>query len=203
MIDRAHQPAGYAIVIHIVPLAEVAPQPWRNGGGSTQELLTWPDAGNWLVRVSVATIEQNGPFSAYPGVERWFAVVHGDGVTLRFAATVIVQRSDTQPLRFDGATAPACELLNDATQDLNLMVRSADGHGAMRLVAAEVPWISAASLRAVYTAEPAVLVVADRLKTVLPANTLAWSDQAAHQRWHLAGTSVGTSLRAWWLAFSV
>ena len=154
------------------------------------------------MRISVAKIEQNGHFSAYPGVERWFAVVRGDGVTLRFGSIVNVQRADTQPLCFDGAIAPDCELLNDATQDLNLMVRSADGHGAMRLVAANVPWISAATLRAVYTAEPAVLVIADRLETVLPADTLAWSDDAAHQRWHLAGTGAGAPLRAWWLAFS-
>ena len=29
------------------PLADVAPQPWRNGGGVTRELLAWPAAGDW------------------------------------------------------------------------------------------------------------------------------------------------------------
>jgi uncharacterized protein len=190
------------VVIHTVSLADVMPQPWRNGGGATQELLAWPATDNWQVRISVARIEQNGPFSAYPGIERWFTVVHGEGVTLRFADTAIVQHADTQPVRFKGEASPECELLNGATQDLNLMVRRADGDGAMRLVAAELPWISAAALRAAYTAQPAVLVVADRHETVLPANTLAWSHEAAHQRWHLTGGKAGTLLRAWWLAYS-
>lgn len=176
--------------------------PWRNGGGSTQELLTWPDAEDWLVRISVARIERNGPFSRFGGVERWFAVVQGDGVTLRFAQTSIVLRASDQPLRFDGATAPDCELLRDATQDLNLMVRSDAGEGAMRLATACVPWVSAASWRAVYTAEPVTLQGAGRVETALPANALAWSDDAADQRWELTGVHAGASLRAWWLAFA-
>ena len=42
------------------------PQPWRNGGGRTRELLVWP-AGDglggttdWQLRVSVADITKNG-----------------------------------------------------------------------------------------------------------------------------------------------
>ena len=38
----------------------VAPQPWRNGGGRTRELLAWPDAQAWSVRISLAEIEAEG-----------------------------------------------------------------------------------------------------------------------------------------------
>jgi uncharacterized protein len=187
-------------MIHTVPLERSLPQPWRNGGGSTQELLTWPAPDSWLVRISVARIEQNGPFSRFEGVERWFAVIDGEGVTLRFAETAVALRPGDQPLRFDGAAAPDCELLHDATQDLNLMVRSASGDGAMRLATACVPWESAASWRAVYTAEEVTLHIDGRIQAVLPANTLAWAEHQGQQSWELTGG--GDVLRAWWMAFA-
>ena len=60
----------------LVPGERVAAR-WRNGGGRTRELLAWPDAADWKVRVSVADVESDGPFSAFPGVQRWFAVLEG------------------------------------------------------------------------------------------------------------------------------
>src|SRR5258706_8972671 len=56
---------------------DIAPAPWRNGGGLTRELLAWPDRSDWIVRISVAEILASGPFSEFPGVDRWFAVLHG------------------------------------------------------------------------------------------------------------------------------
>ena len=47
---------------------DVAPTPWRNGGGRTRELLAWPHVADWKVRVSIADIDRDGPFSAFPGV---------------------------------------------------------------------------------------------------------------------------------------
>ncbi len=41
-------------------------QPWRNGGGFTRQLLAWPDDENWLLRISMANVSQDGPFSAWP-----------------------------------------------------------------------------------------------------------------------------------------
>ena len=52
----------------LIRLNEVAPVPWRNGGGVTRELLAWPSPGDWALRISVAEVERDGPFSRYPGV---------------------------------------------------------------------------------------------------------------------------------------
>ena len=49
----------------LIALAATPPQPWRNGGGVTRELLAWPAGGGWQVRVSVAEIEADGPFSPF------------------------------------------------------------------------------------------------------------------------------------------
>ena len=66
----------------LVRLIDVPGQAWRNGAGVTRELLARPSAADWRVRVSVADIDRDGPFSAYPGVERWFTVLKGTGVDL-------------------------------------------------------------------------------------------------------------------------
>lgn len=107
----------------IVCADEIVPTPWKNGGGVSRDLLFWPAADSWRVRISLADIGRDGPFSPYPGVDRWFAVVEGDGVELQFADGSRLQRRGDAPLQFDGADAPGCRLLAGATRDLNLMLQ--------------------------------------------------------------------------------
>lgn len=110
----------------------VLPQPWRNGGGVTRELLAWPDGADWRLRLSLADIERDGPFSAFPGVQRHFAVIAGAGVALDFGAGEQRLCVGDPPLAFDGTLAPGCRLLAGPTRDLNLMLREL--RGAMQLV---------------------------------------------------------------------
>jgi uncharacterized protein len=125
-------------------------QPWQNGGGRTRELLARPAGPDWTLRVSLADIEADGPFSSFPGVQRWFAVVQGGGVLLRFAAVELQVRAGDAPICFDGADAPGCALIDGPTRDLNLMLR--DGVGAMRLVRAGEPWNERFAERGLFTA---------------------------------------------------
>ena len=109
-----------------VDASAATPAPWKNGGGVTRELLRLPAASgdDWTLRISVADIDADGPFSPFPGITRWFAVLDGAGVRLDFADRALsVSRGDS-PLRFDGAEAPGCMLLDGPTRDLNVMVRS-------------------------------------------------------------------------------
>lgn len=173
-------PAIFMSALHLVHLADRPPRPWRNGGGLTRELLAWPPgaaAGDWRLRVSVADIAASGPFSAYPDVRRWFAVLEGAGVRLdlpRGAATVLAQG---EPLAFDGEAAPMCHLLGGPTRDLNLMARRGAGLARLRkarpgeTLEGDLPW------RALYAAAPALLDIDDRTEP-LAAGTLAWSDDA-------------------------
>ncbi len=107
--------------MHTVAAPDVAPQRWKNGGGLTRELLAWPSPADWQLRISVADIEADGPFSAFPGIVRHFAVLEGDGVELRFAGRICRVAPDDGMLRFDGAEAPDCRLLGGPTRDLNVM----------------------------------------------------------------------------------
>jgi len=111
----------------LVEADRIPPQPWRNGGGATRELYAWPPQGDWRLRVSLADIERDGPFSAFPGVRRHFAVLEGAGVELQFDGRWQRQTRDMPPLAFDGALAPDCRLVAGATRDLNLMCRGMAG----------------------------------------------------------------------------
>ena len=109
-----------------VDTSTATPAPWKNGGGVTRELLCLPHGSkdDWTLRISVADIEADGPFSPFPGITRWFAVLDGAGVRLRFADRTLDVRRGEAPLRFDGAQAPGCALLDGPTRDLNVMVRT-------------------------------------------------------------------------------
>jgi environmental stress-induced protein Ves len=109
----------------LVRACDVAPVPWKNGGGVTRELLRLPASGDdWTLRISVADIDADGPFSPFPGISRWFAVLSGAGVRLRWPGRAHHVRTGESPLHFDGGQAPHCTLFDGPTRDLNVMVRS-------------------------------------------------------------------------------
>ena len=112
---------------HTVRLASMAPQGWKNGGGLTRELLTWPTGADWHVRLSVADITADGPFSAFEGVQRWFAVLEGDGVCLTVDGVTTELRAVSPAFDFAGAAQTSCALRGGSTQDFNLMLRGATG----------------------------------------------------------------------------
>jgi len=105
---------------------------WRNGGGRTRELLAWPSAVEWTLRVSVAEIEADGPFSAFEGIERCFAVLDGAGVVLSLPRGEVRLHRGDPALAFPGEAAPLCRLIGGPTRDLNLMARRTAGRPAMR-----------------------------------------------------------------------
>ena len=115
------------LTLRLVRLDDAPPQPWRNGGGVTRELLAWPDAADWQLRISVADIERDGPFSRFPGVTRWFCVLQGDGVHLAVGGTPHRLRPGDAPLVFSGEAETEAWLSGGATRDLNLMLRGCPG----------------------------------------------------------------------------
>jgi environmental stress-induced protein Ves len=113
-------------------LADCPFVPWRNGCGRTRELLSWPSAADWQVRVSVAEIEADGPFSAFAGIDRCFAVLDGAGVVLALPGGDRRLTPGDGAAAFPGEAAPMCRLLDGPTRDLNLMVRRGVGQAWMQ-----------------------------------------------------------------------
>ena len=115
----------------VVRFADVKPQPWKNGGGVTRELLAWPTPDDWLVRISVADIEKDGPFSAFPGIKRTITVLSGAGIWLHAPLDIELRPKDP-PFTFSGDVAPHCELVRGATRDLNAMFNEKAGVGRLQ-----------------------------------------------------------------------
>ena len=186
--------------IAVVELERVTPTPWKNGGGTTRDLLAWPDPAHWQLRVSVAAIERDGPFSDFSGIQRWFAVLHGAGVALQMGGERYEIRRGAPPLQFDGALAPMCWLLDGPTSDLNLLVRRADGAGLMLDAAPGRDWASSAAWRGLVTTDAVHLMIDDQLAAGTRGTALVWSAQAAHQRWRMRPQHAERA-RGWWIEF--
>ncbi len=183
----------------IVVLEAVRPQPWRNGGGITRELLALPTPDDWNVRVSVADVDRDGPFSALPGVIRWFAVIEGAGVDLELSnGGCRVTRSDP-PLRFDGGQSPMCRLVDGPTRDLNLMLR--DAQGAMARAIDHRPWSPAGRACGLFAAVDGVCHAGVRRERV-PAQSLLWYDAPPPVLRFAADSDTGAPV-GWWLQWSM
>jgi hypothetical protein len=170
-----------------IPLAGIDPTPWRNGKGTTRELIAWPDADAWQLRFSVADIESDGPFSPWPEVARSFCVLDGVGVVLSWSDGRKQRlQPGTPPLAFDGGDPPWAQLIDGPTRDLNLMTRGqldaalevVDGRPRAR------PW-------ACFAAEAGCLDI-DGDALDMPACTLAWFDPAPSR--------ATFDRRGWWIA---
>ena len=187
--------------LHLVALADCPALPWRNGGGITHDLLAWPPGDPaWQLRVSVASIDRDGPFSRFDGMQRWFTVLSGAGVRLRLPGADVRLVPGDPPLGFDGADAPGCTLLAGPTRDLNLMALHSAGRARMRCAGAGQPLTGSHRWRGLYTAAPAVLLTTAG-RCAMAAHSLAWTDTTATGDIGVAGawTLVDASGPAWWL----
>lgn len=160
---------------NVVRLADVQPGPWRNGGGVTRELVSWPEKSDWVWRMSVAQIDADGPFSDFGGVERWFAVLSGAGVRLAVDGTSHALSAADAPLHFDGASTTFCSLQDGTTQDFNLMVRQGAARSHMQRIQGQFgAALNAPKMIAVYAIQTSATVQFDSEVMELAPHTLAW-----------------------------
>ena len=156
-----------------IALASSAAQPWRNGGGVTRELLALPTRDAWRARISVADVTANGPFSRFEGIERWFAVLEGEGVALVSTGQTHVLTPASELLLFDGGEPVNCELLGGPTRDFNLM--APPGKGRLRRVRGSLAVSTTApSLVAVYAHAHGAQLMLGAEAIEVPAAHLAW-----------------------------
>ncbi|MBP0627992.1 MULTISPECIES: HutD family protein [unclassified Cupriavidus] len=109
-------------------LAAIDPTRWKNGGGNTREIAVWPPGAgmdDFVWRLSVADIEADGPFSAFPGIDRQIVLLDGAGVMLRADDGSFSHRlvQPGAPFAFSGDTGLQAALLDGATRDFNVMTR--------------------------------------------------------------------------------
>ena len=107
-------------------LDRIVPTPWKNGGGTTREIAVWPpgagmDTFDW--RISVADIAMDGPFSAFPGIDRQIVLIDGAGVHLQAHDDSFCHklRHLGEPFAFSGDSAVHATLIVGPTRDLSLI----------------------------------------------------------------------------------
>lgn len=98
-------------------------EPWANGLGQTAVILREPDDGTWRVRISIAQVESDGPFSELVDTQRLLVPLDG-AMELRFPEGRTQRANRFGVLRFDGSPAPHGVLPEGPTRDFNLMLRN-------------------------------------------------------------------------------
>jgi len=126
----------------VTRFADATTMPWLGGGGTTHELARQPEEGDFGWRLSVAEVQQDGPFSRLDGVDRVIVLCSPGRMTLHTPETVDLERFS--PYSFDGGLQISCAVPDGPTQDFNVMTR-----------------------RGVYAAD-VVTVVADRSEVTAP-----------------------------------
>ena len=117
---------------------------WKNGQGETAEVAVGPPQASladfdW--RISMATVEVDGPFSAFAGIDRTLTIVAGAGLRLLVgAAPAVVLTAESAPFPFAGDVAAAAVLVAGPVTDLNVMTRrSRAWHRVRRVSLGHVP----------------------------------------------------------------
>ncbi len=110
--------------------------PWRNGGGTTTELLVEPGASGreglggreganerFLYRLSIADVACDGPFSRFEGYDRHIMLLSGRGMTLDAGPHGRVDlTTPLEPRSFSGDWDVNGVLVGGAVRDFNLIV---------------------------------------------------------------------------------
>lgn len=114
--------------------------PWKNGKGTTREIAIFPKQTNFnrqrfLWRLSSAEVTQNGPFSSFPGYDRFLTLANGKSLRLRFTEgreDLVVSKG--QVVRFSGGVPVHAELSAGAVTDLGLIFDKASVKASFEIV---------------------------------------------------------------------
>lgn len=109
-------------------LRRITPRPWKNGAGITREIAAGPEgagAGDFDWRFSLAEVERDAPFSAFPGIDRCIVLLRGAGMRLRSHSGELDHRLDQPlaPFHFSGDTPLSATLVGGPCSDFNVMTR--------------------------------------------------------------------------------
>jgi hypothetical protein len=122
-------------------LATLTVSRWRNGGGETRQIISWPlsDPGpvsagarstatdDFAWRASIASIDRDGDFSAFPGIDRIITLLEGDGVTLQGPPAINHPLTcPGAPFAFAGEQPITARLAGGVSRDFNIMTRRRD-----------------------------------------------------------------------------
>jgi environmental stress-induced protein Ves len=177
--------------------------PWKNGGGVTREIVCLPPGAgindfDW--RVSIAHIASDGPFSAFPGVDRIITLLNGGGVHLQSEGGEVNHRLDTPlaPLAFAGESPIHARLLAGDCHDFNVMTRRSVCRASLQVLRSACDW-PATSQGLLMAVQGSWQLEGDHAQTLAPQQGLWWSETCPAWRFQPQGD--GAALLALTLHF--
>ncbi|MFO1415241.1 MAG: HutD family protein [Burkholderiales bacterium] len=129
--------------------------PWKNGGGRTTEIMVRPHGAglaDFAWRISIADVERDGPFSAFPGVDRTLVLLAGKGMRLSGPQGGTDLCAPFDAVTFRGEDTLDCALRDGPTRDFNLMVRRDAVRGVLAVVREATQLFAANDTLACYAA---------------------------------------------------
>ncbi len=110
--------------MRLLRAASYAAVPWKNGGGITHEIARSGDEEPPGWRLSVATIDRDGPFSDFTGCDRTIVPIEGAGFVLSFEDGRQVRLdAPFEPFEFAGEARVTCALVAGRSRDFNAITR--------------------------------------------------------------------------------
>lgn len=113
--------------MRILHTADYRVMQWKNGGGTTTEIAVSPDGaglGDFDWRISMARVEQDGPFSSFPGIDRTLSIIDGEGIILSVSDRIPFGLTKaSEPLAFPADAPTRAALIAGPIIDLNVMTR--------------------------------------------------------------------------------
>lgn len=112
--------------LRVLRAADRRADAWKNGGGVTREIAAWPEdagTGDFAWRVSLADVAADGPFSAFPEVDRTLTLVEGAGMDLTVAGAHRRVAERYAPQDFAGDEPTDCRLIDGPVRNFNVMYR--------------------------------------------------------------------------------
>jgi environmental stress-induced protein Ves len=111
--------------VTIIEPASFRAMPWRNGLGTTIELLKQdlPDGDGFAWRLSMADVTANGEFSNFSGYDRTLLFLEGNGLTLDCDGAIHRLEKPLQSANFSGDDQTCATLHDGPIKDFNIMVQ--------------------------------------------------------------------------------
>ena len=111
-------------MLRILRNGDYPSRPWKNGGGTTRDILVSPpgaslDEFDW--RLSLAQVDRDGPFSRFDNVDRTLVLLSGAMTLHEPDRRIELVRGE--PVEFPGERAIEATLNAGSTLDFNVMTR--------------------------------------------------------------------------------
>jgi environmental stress-induced protein Ves len=109
------------MAIQTLTLKNFVDMPWKNGSGVTTELFKISEDQNLNFRISIATINSDGPFSFFPNIDRTLYLFSGKGLKLAGPFGEKNLLDNRTAIQFPGEWAIDCQLIDGKCRDFNVM----------------------------------------------------------------------------------